>query len=101
MRLFREEKDQTDSLTHLQSRGDLGGSCGDREVLNLLQNLLLLPLLTCRLVGLEVKARMGILSPVKMKEMKLFEPSNTEHFSLSLYEIYQNVKYKLCEIMKD
>ena len=46
-------------------RGDLGGSCGDREVLNLLQNLLLLPLLTCWLVGLEVKARMGILSPVK------------------------------------
>ena len=41
-------------------RGDLGGSCGDREVLNLLQNLLLLPLLTCWLVGLEVKARMGI-----------------------------------------
>ena len=56
-------------------RGDLGGSCGDREVLNLLQNLLLLPLLTCRLVGLEVKARIGILSPVKMKEMKFLNPS--------------------------
>ena len=55
-------------------RGDLGGSCGDREVLNLLQNLLLLPLLTCRLVGLEVKARIGILSPVKMKEMKFLNP---------------------------
>ena len=50
-------------------RGDLGGSCGDREVLNLLQNLLLLPLLTCWLVGLEVKARMGILS-LKMKKTK-------------------------------
>ena len=69
-------------------RGDLGGSCGDREVLNLLQNLLLLPLLTCRLVGLEVKARMGILSLVKMKEMKFFEPPNTEHYSQSLYGIY-------------
>ena len=61
-------------------RGDLGGSCGDREVLNLLQNLLLLPLLTCRLVGLEVKARMGILS-LKMKETKFCQPFNTEHYS--------------------
>ena len=80
-------------------RGDLGGSCGDREVLNLLQNLLLLPLLTCWLVGLEVKAHMGILSPVKMKEMEFFEPSNTEQFFLSFYEIYENVKCHLCEIM--